>query len=722
MTRETKLGIAIAGSFLCLLGALIAHRLWQGDSSSASTDAVVSSDDGTAKGSLPKSGPVTPDKKQPASGGSTGTNANPPKAISGVIPVVATELAPGQQKGKQPAATAQKKPAGTTMPIPPVSSSLPNTNPESQDNTPAPGAHPTVPGGADNDNSEPQEAPPVPPTAESKQNADGNDTDNEKMLRELAKQKLQAELKNKSGGTSTGALAIGLAMGGVVPLADVSVQLAQNGPASGTPLPAPPVPLAAPQGGLPAVPAPPAPAGPEQTPDGKPPQPPVLPEAPTKPEPSPASGTPGFPGPDVSKTAPSAAGPGGGSAAAPIVLPPPDKLLENKSSNKGPKDGPTGVTSGQKENTPEAEKKDTHIPPVPPAPPDNTKNTSPAMPPPPPPPATGKNDLPTPSTGTKDANMPPPPDVPPASVPDKKMTNDSEPPALPVPTTKRPESQPTPVPAGGPAEHTLPMDKGITVPHNPGGAGPMPAPPPVGGAPAGNEPATAGVGAAFKNQTSPVSVPSPNSSGIVVRDMDATRVLCDSNALTFEELSQKYCGSKKYAQALLQFNRDTLALPGVRQNPPRLKPNDPILIPSNDYLENHYPKAFTGLTPLPSTPPITVPTAPPSGLLPVSGNSVPTTPGGVPAPPGTIAPPVKISTNNRPPSAPPGQFLPGNAQGTGGVYTVGPRGAYLYEIARDRLGDGRRWAEIWRLNPQLPHDQPVAAGTQVRLPVGARSE
>jgi hypothetical protein len=41
---------------------------------------------------------------------------------------------------------------------------------------------------------------------------------------------------------------------------------------------------------------------------------------------------------------------------------------------------------------------------------------------------------------------------------------------------------------------------------------------------------------------------------------------------------------------------------------------------------------------------------------------------------------------------------------------------FIYDIARQQLGDGLLWPDILRLNPALHTDQPIPAGTELRLP------
>jgi hypothetical protein len=51
-----------------------------------------------------------------------------------------------------------------------------------------------------------------------------------------------------------------------------------------------------------------------------------------------------------------------------------------------------------------------------------------------------------------------------------------------------------------------------------------------------------------------------------------------------------------------------------------------------------------------------------------------------------------------------------------GFYRVVEGGEHIVAIARERLGDGARWAEIYRLNPDLNPGTPIPAGTILRMP------
>ena len=51
-----------------------------------------------------------------------------------------------------------------------------------------------------------------------------------------------------------------------------------------------------------------------------------------------------------------------------------------------------------------------------------------------------------------------------------------------------------------------------------------------------------------------------------------------------------------------------------------------------------------------------------------------------------------------------------------GFYRVAEEGEHILAIARERLGDGARWLEIYRLNPDLNPRMPIPAGTVLRMP------
>ena len=83
-----------------------------------------------------------------------------------------------------------------------------------------------------------------------------------------------------------------------------------------------------------------------------------------------------------------------------------------------------------------------------------------------------------------------------------------------------------------------------------------------------------------------------------------------------------------------------------------------------------------------------------------------------------------------------GTVIPGFTSGGGNrdgsvstsykTYKVGTSGEGMWEIARRTLGDGNRWGEILRLNPDLKSSNQVLnalpPGTVVQLPAEARGQ
>ncbi|MGF1582004.1 MAG: hypothetical protein ACFCD0_21980 [Gemmataceae bacterium] len=54
-----------------------------------------------------------------------------------------------------------------------------------------------------------------------------------------------------------------------------------------------------------------------------------------------------------------------------------------------------------------------------------------------------------------------------------------------------------------------------------------------------------------------------------------------------------------------------------------------------------------------------------------------------------------------------------------GTYRVRKQGMFLWKIAQDALGDGRRWSEIYRLNPQIQPELPIQINTVLQMPLSA---
>jgi hypothetical protein len=146
---------------------------------------------------------------------------------------------------------------------------------------------------------------------------------------------------------------------------------------------------------------------------------------------------------------------------------------------------------------------------------------------------------------------------------------------------------------------------------------------------------------------------------------------------TFASISKHFYQSDKYAQALLQFNREhPRAAEGIRHDPPTLS-GQAVYIPPIHILEKRHADVIPHIEPAPSVP------------SPIGRD--------VPAPsPGKIG-----AAANR-------------------VYQVAPSGETMLQIARTQLGNGDRWREIDKLNPGWKAEYPIPGGTSLRLPADPR--
>jgi len=83
---------------------------------------------------------------------------------------------------------------------------------------------------------------------------------------------------------------------------------------------------------------------------------------------------------------------------------------------------------------------------------------------------------------------------------------------------------------------------------------------------------------------------------------------------------------------------------------------------------------------------------------------------------------VEANLSPRPPTVPGPAPAPAPAPAVPGTmsYRVPPGGQTMRQIARQTLGDGERWKEIYFLNQKMPPEYAVPGGTEVRLPAGAR--
>src|SRR6185436_10077649 len=78
-----------------------------------------------------------------------------------------------------------------------------------------------------------------------------------------------------------------------------------------------------------------------------------------------------------------------------------------------------------------------------------------------------------------------------------------------------------------------------------------------------------------------------------VEHYDVYNHVCTPADTDFETLSKKfYEGSDRYAQALIEYNKD-----GAGQ-PPRLTPGARVMVPPTHVLESKFPNAVAGLKPV----------------------------------------------------------------------------------------------------------------------------
>jgi hypothetical protein len=295
---------------------------------------------------------------------------------------------------------------------------------------------------------------------------------------------------------------------------------------------------------------------------------------------------------------------------------------------------------------------------------------------------------PTPVAGPPSTDLPPPPAPAAATTketaPDVKLNGPVTPTDIVPPP--RPREKPTAV-AQGPGTG----DQGAAGRRSPVGADSAALPTPTN--PAGGSPDAV--------STPPAAPPSAGSGKPKVESFDVESYKLKATDRSLEDVSRQLYGSDRYAQALLKFNRDyPMAGANLREDPPRLVPGSVVFVPPTHILEQ---QRYASATSTPAAPPVRPFAATPAALEPAT----PVTPTR-PAP----VPPTPATTNVPPASAPP-------AAGSK-TYQVRGNGEMLYEIARQTLGDGRRWSEIYRLNPQIRPELAIPGGTTLRLPAEAR--
>jgi len=297
------------------------------------------------------------------------------------------------------------------------------------------------------------------------------------------------------------------------------------------------------------------------------------------------------------------------------------------------------------------------LPPPPPAATTNLVQQSPNAAPIPMPP-------PSPNATAKVAERAPVAPVPmnPPSPP--SATANNVPPPSPVPITVPPAVTPqrpvAVVQAGGPS------------------SSPPPAPvPPIGAQPQATSPA----------------IPVKSQSAADVRSFDVESYKVQPGDQSFADISRKIYNSDQYSRALIQFNRDhPLAADGMKQDPPQLRVGTPVYFPGVDVLKSKYPDAFSG----PAVPASTsVAPVQFSAPMPVTSS---------------------IGNPNLVTGPPPGTKAAFGGPGLGNTYRVRDGGERLFDIARSVLGDGNRWTQIYRLNPDVQPSYPIPAGTVLKLP------
>ncbi len=241
----------------------------------------------------------------------------------------------------------------------------------------------------------------------------------------------------------------------------------------------------------------------------------------------------------------------------------------------------------------------------------------------------------------------------------------------------------------------------------------------------GNVPPYQTPGIASGSITGPARTPAAQ-----VDSYDEETYLCKAGD-TFAAISTKFYLTEKYSQALLLFNRNhPRAMAGVRQDPPSLAAGQPVYIPPLRVLEKRYATAISdqgsGVRGQESGAPV----APAAESNPDAGiSALPSAPKEIPG--STGAPNYTIPDVRTPalPSPAPGvnpaktPVLSGQTRVPGPTersYVVPKNGETFWEISRHTLGNPNRWSEISRLNPQIDPKYPVPGSMTLRMPADAR--
>ena len=214
----------------------------------------------------------------------------------------------------------------------------------------------------------------------------------------------------------------------------------------------------------------------------------------------------------------------------------------------------------------------------------------------------------------------------------------------------------------------------------------------------------------------------------------------------FEDISMKFYQTEKYAQALLLFNRNhPRAIAAVRQDPPTLAVGQAVYIPPLRVLEKQYATAIPDHAPLGSAAsPISTNsdvrnpanggsgsgTAPggaagsqTSGLSDNRNSAVNSATGPDASAPAGGGYAMPQDVRNPAPLSPLPATLPATKtpmQSQERTYQVPKNGETFWEISRKTLGNPNRWSEIRRLNPKIEPQYPVPGDTILKMPPDAR--
>jgi hypothetical protein len=345
----------------------------------------------------------------------------------------------------------------------------------------------------------------------------------------------------------------------------------------------------------------------------------------------------------------------------------------NKAANKAEQQLNALINQGNAELNKGVDKINSALPPLPPPPaalnPSSTGNSP--LPP-----------LPMPVEANPLLPMPAPPAAPGAPGAKDKLPVLPEPAAIntgvPVPALTSNNPQP-PLPAPLPpvtnsdtARPTISAPAPNPVVNTP------PAPNPLLNNPVANSPRAniASVPPVIDAKTSMPPIPAP--SNVQVRDSETIKYPVKGGE-TLEAISKARYGSEKYAKAILAYNRDFAPMGTLLTA--TLQPGQNILLPSADFLEDRYAAAIgaASVAPISINPPIPAP-APP---IPMPGAGAKT-------------------------------------EAAAKTYRVPAAGQFIFDIAIRTLGDGNRWSEIYRLNPNINPQQPIPGGSELRLPANAK--